>query len=188
MKDPTKNRTSIPQMLCYTSFMVLRRARHQTRKKVEIIMARTSNAVRTAQRETIAQILTECKAQKITTQAEIVYSIQEQMGEEAPCFATIKRIVAELAPTIKLAVVCKNGRPKNTEAWNVARLAFFNGIKKGLKTHSEMVNYVGASLEAKGIERSRPSDIVRQFCELYSKVLEVRAYTKSANMEQPVTA
>jgi hypothetical protein len=164
--------------------MVLRRAQHQTPKKVNLIMARTSNAVRIAQRTTITDILLACKEQKIHTQHDIVFSIQEQMGDDAPHFATIKKIVAEVAPTIKLPVVVQIGRPKDTEAWKIARLAFFNGIKKGFTTHAEMVQYVKASLEAKGIERSRPDDIVREFRELYSKDLEVRAYTKTAVMPE----
>jgi hypothetical protein len=151
-------------------------------------MARTSNAVRTAQRTAIAALLADCKAQKITTQGEIIFSIQEQMGESAPHPQTIKKIIAELAPTMKMKVVAKVGRPKDDAAWNIARLAFFNGIKKGFTTHAEMVLYVKHSLDAKGIERSRPDDIVREFRELYSKDLEVRAYNKSASMSETATA
>lgn len=151
-------------------------------------MARTSDAQRTAQRTAIAALLAECKAQKITTQGEIIFSIQESMGDFAPHPQTIKKIVAEIAPTIKLKVVAKIGRPKDDEAWNITRLAFFNGIKKGLTTHAEMVLYVKDRLEAKGIERSRPDDIVREFRELYSKDLAVRAYIKSASIPETTTA
>lgn len=151
-------------------------------------MARTSNEVRTAQRTAILDILKECKVQKLTSLTDIMFSIQEQMGDDAPHFATIKKIVMELAPTIKLNVVIKIGRPKDNAAWNIARLAFFNGIQKGLTTHAEMVQYVKGRLEAKGIERSRPDDIVREFRELYSKDLEVRAYIKSASIPETATA
>ena len=159
-------------------------------------MARTSNELRAAQRTAILNILKECKSQKLTSLTDIMFSIQEQMGDCAPHFSTIKKphfstikkIVMELAPTIKLNVVIKIGRPKDDEAWKIARLAFFNGIQKGLTTHAEMVQYVKGRLEAKGIERSRPDDIVREFRELYSKDLEVRAYTKSVSIPETAAA